>query len=401
VDQSARATDGLSVLAGRAEESIRGEFSARERGERILAATAGVSRLAATGGWLVTRLPGEPEPLRHPPLLILITVIAVESTVLGVACLRTGTIRPWWAAADAACVAAALYLASLAQVNGASAGLSPVYDLSVFSVLTIGLARWPLPAALGAAALLVVANLGTAVHAGQAAYPMWNAIPNSITYAGSTMVAWIVAKLARDTARTLDTHRAAAIHRAGALAREREQIRQGQALGAQLLSTLDELAATEGALDPGLRGQVQREAGWLRRVVDAGLPAEDGDLAAGLRALVAEKASTGLRVALMLPDDPPVLPPDRSAALIGATREALTNVGKHAGVAVATVRVTVASGGVEVVVIDEGHGYRADDGPSGTGQTHSIHRRISEVDGRAEVSSTVGHGTLVRLWVPS
>jgi signal transduction histidine kinase len=390
---------GPSVVAGRAEASIRGEFSARERGERILAATAGVSRLAATGGWLATRLLSEPEPLRHPPLVILITVIAVESTVLGVACLRTGTIRPWWAAADAACIATALYLASLAQVNGASAGTNPVYDLSVFSVLMIGLARWPLPAALSAAALLVVANLSIALHAGDAAYPMWNAIPNSITYPGSATVAWIVAKLVRDTARTLDTHRAAAIHRAGVLARERERVRQGQALGAQLLSTLDDLAVTEGALDSGLREQVRREAGWLRRVVDTGLPEEEGDLAAGLRALVAEKASTGLRVALTLPDEPPVLPPDRAAALIGAAREALTNVGKHAGVGAATVRVTVADGGVEVVVTDEGRGYQTGDGPGGTGQTHSIHQRLSEVDGRAEISSTAGRGTRVRLWV--
>jgi signal transduction histidine kinase len=87
-------------------------------------------------------------------------------------------------------------------------------------------------------------------------------------------------------------------------------------------------------------------------------------------------------------------------ALLGAVREALTNVAKHAGTDCVEVRARAVDGGVEVVVADAGRGYDPVRVPSGAGQRGSIVDRVAEAGGRTMVESAPGRGTRVRLWVP-
>jgi signal transduction histidine kinase len=91
-------------------------------------------------------------------------------------------------------------------------------------------------------------------------------------------------------------------------------------------------------------------------------------------------------------------PADVEDALVGATREALLNVLKHAGVSHAVVHAADLQGGVEIVVRDHGSGFEIDAGLRGFGLKESIRQRMHEVGGEVEITSRTGKGTRVRLW---
>lgn len=76
------------------------------------------------------------------------------------------------------------------------------------------------------------------------------------------------------------------------------------------------------------------------------------------------------------------------------------NALKHAGGPAATRVVAAAtSDTVTVTISDDGVGFDSTTAP-GFGIEHSIRRRITEAGGDAEIESTPGRGTVVRLQVP-
>ena len=94
----------------------------------------------------------------------------------------------------------------------------------------------------------------------------------------------------------------------------------------------------------------------------------------------------------------PRVPAVVAAALCHGTREALTNVVRHARVGEATVSVRREDGGVVVEVRDEGAGFD----PAGVsghhyGVTRSLVARMARTGGRAHVTSRPGRGTAVRM----
>lgn len=128
-----------------------------------------------------------------------------------------------------------------------------------------------------------------------------------------------------------------------------------------------------------------------------------GGLVGGLRALAGEFLRRGVHTELVtggLDRDPA---PPVAAALVGATREALANVAKHAGSGRAVVRAVSRPEGVEVTVRDHGRGFDpgAERGSFGFGIEQSMTRRMREVGGRAELWSAPGRGTRVTLWGPA
>jgi signal transduction histidine kinase len=88
-------------------------------------------------------------------------------------------------------------------------------------------------------------------------------------------------------------------------------------------------------------------------------------------------------------------------ALVAAAREACVNAATHSGVATLSLYVEVGDDGVELFVRDRGRGFdpatRADDRH---GIAQSIVGRVERAGGAAEVVSSPGHGTEVRLRVP-
>lgn len=123
----------------------------------------------------------------------------------------------------------------------------------------------------------------------------------------------------------------------------------------------------------------------------------------GLVALGTELARDGLRLRLDASDEvdgDDGLTPQRRAALLAATREALRNVLKHSGVAEALVRVWGEPDGLTVVVRDFGVGFDPRAHRPGFGLSESIAARMAEVGGTTGVGSRAGNGTSVTLWVP-
>jgi signal transduction histidine kinase len=86
-----------------------------------------------------------------------------------------------------------------------------------------------------------------------------------------------------------------------------------------------------------------------------------------------------------------------AAALVGAVREALNNVHKHAKASRVLVRCETTEAGARVVVSDDGVGVDLAHAVAGIGLRHSIVERMVNSGGCATVASRPGHGTLVTL----
>ncbi|MEM8705413.1 MAG: ATP-binding protein, partial [Actinomycetota bacterium] len=88
-------------------------------------------------------------------------------------------------------------------------------------------------------------------------------------------------------------------------------------------------------------------------------------------------------------------------ALVGAVGEAATNAAKWSGCPSVSVFVEVADGELEAFVRDTGVGFDPDDiAEDRLGVRESILGRMERVGGTAEIVSTPGEGTEVRLAVP-
>ena len=86
-----------------------------------------------------------------------------------------------------------------------------------------------------------------------------------------------------------------------------------------------------------------------------------------------------------------------AAALVGAVREALNNVHKHAKASRVVVCCQTSEAGARVVVSDDGVGVDLAHATAGIGLRHSIVERMASTGGQATVASEPGHGTLVTL----
>jgi signal transduction histidine kinase len=86
-----------------------------------------------------------------------------------------------------------------------------------------------------------------------------------------------------------------------------------------------------------------------------------------------------------------------AAALVGAVREALNNVHKHANASCVVVRCETSEAGARIVVSDDGVGVDLAHAVAGIGLRHSIIDRMTISGGHASVASEPGNGTLVTL----
>ena len=86
-----------------------------------------------------------------------------------------------------------------------------------------------------------------------------------------------------------------------------------------------------------------------------------------------------------------------AAALVGAVREALNNVHKHAKASRVIVRCETSEAGARVIVSDDGVGVDLAHATAGIGLRHSIVERMASNGGQATVASGPGHGMLVTL----
>jgi signal transduction histidine kinase len=150
------------------------------------------------------------------------------------------------------------------------------------------------------------------------------------------------------------------------------------------------------------------EADTVRRIADdaavelrgnllrLGAP-EPCELVAGLQQVVSAAQRRGTVEVEMVTDLNGSVYGAEAAALVGAVREALNNVHKHARASRVVVRCETSEAGARVVVSDDGVGVDLAHAVAGIGLRHSIVERMAATGGQALVTSEPGRGTLVTL----
>jgi hypothetical protein len=329
----------------------------------------------------------------------LVGVAALETAGFAAVCWRSRTVPRWAAAIDFIVTAAIMWPGALVFPQEHQAGLGPTYTYLIVSIVATGLAPWPPLVAVGAGAIAGAAAFGGVLDV--TAPPDRSGVPDAATPVTILLLAWVIAASLRAAARQVDDRRHRTAGTAARIARERERARQADALRKQLVAVMDHLADGAVVRDPKVVGWLRSEATWLRDHVTTGSPETSIRLLAGLHALVTERSPTGPVVHMDLPVGEPPLSVARVHALLGAIREALTNVVKHSGVSEAAVRVESTADRVTVTVSDAGRGFDPRSVGSGIGLSHSISQRLAEAGGHASVESSPGGGTRVLLRVPT
>lgn len=153
------------------------------------------------------------------------------------------------------------------------------------------------------------------------------------------------------------------------------------------------LATGEQAL-----GEMRRLLGMLREDGERGTLAPQPSIQ-HLTALVEQVRSAGLEVELQVEGEPRPLPPGVDISAYRIVQEALINVVRHAGPAVARVLVDYRPEAVEVSVVDNGHG-----GPDPTPGGHGIigiSERVALIGGTLAVGPNPAGGFAVRALLPT
>ncbi|ADG77548.1 ATP-binding protein [Tsukamurella paurometabola] len=169
----------------------------------------------------------------------------------------------------------------------------------------------------------------------------------------------------------------------------------------QTLALIQKQSADGAAVKRLARSQERELREWLFGAAEA--PASS--LAAALKAAAADvEDSHGVAVNVITVGDvegAELGVDDRFTALLGAVKEAMVNAAKHSGCETMDTYAEVDADLVAVFVRDRGIGFDPDAVPSDRqGLAKSIRARVERRGGTAEVRSTPGRGTEIRLSVP-
>jgi hypothetical protein len=124
---------------------------------------------------------------------------------------------------------------------------------------------------------------------------------------------------------------------------------------------------------------------------------EPCELLSGLEQVVSAAQRRGTVGITMITDLNGSIYGAEAAALVGAVREALNNVHKHANASCVVVRCETSEAGARVVVSDDGVGVDLAHAVAGIGLRHSIIERMASTGGNASLMSAPGNGMLVTL----
>lgn len=186
-------------------------------------------------------------------------------------------------------------------------------------------------------------------------------------------------------------------------ARDEERRQQFKVLHDNVLHTLESIA--RGELDlhvTEVRAKCMRDADYLRGLITGGVDSIPTDLGVALAGMGRDRSALGLRINQQFDSLPKQIPEHVTAALVGAAREALNNMAKHAHTSEAWLSAYGdGDGGVTVTVVDQGKGFDPNGKSNGLGLMRSVKHRMLEVGGAVRIDSAPGEGTSVELtWAP-
>ena len=338
-----------------------------------LAATAAVS-----GAWLAAA----------------VVTLSAWSVFFAVRVGRRGVTGPL-VLADAAVIVALIVVHHLvvpaALISAGTTWMLPLASTAIYiSQLCI-----PPPAGLPVAAVVIAAYVTTVAHPADALYLVFQALATA-----ALMV------LVRRGGRNAD----AAIGRQLRLeqdlqveaARQADQREQDRRLHDTILSTLTMVAS--GALNmpsPVLAAQASRDLQVLHSWPTLPEPGPQDAVALPDRLTAVAAGAAPLRVSTSFLSATKTVPATAADRIADCAAEALRNVARHAGTGTAELRVRDRDGQVVVEIIDQGRGFDVRSVPrSRRGITESIHGRMAEIGGTAEISGVPGAGTTVTLRWP-
>ena len=164
----------------------------------------------------------------------------------------------------------------------------------------------------------------------------------------------------------------------------------------QTLALIQKNAGDQVAVARLARAQERDLRSWLY----AGESTDERTVASALRGIAADvEDSHAVSVDVVTVGDCDF--DERLRPVVAATREAMTNAAKHAGTGHVDVYVEVTPAAVDVFVRDRGKGFDPEATPADRyGVRNSIIDRMNRHGGSADVRSTVGSGTEVRLHLP-
>ena len=344
-----------------------------------LAATAAVS-----GAWLAAAL----------------VTLSAWSAFFAVRVARRGVTGPL-VLADAAVIVALIAVHHLVVpatlISAGTTWMLPLASTAIYiSQLSI-----PPPAGLPVAAAVIAAYVITVAHPTGALYLVFQALATAalmvlVRRGGRNADAAIARQLQLEQDRKVEA------------ARRADQREQDRALHDTILSTLTMVASgAVGMSSPVLAAQAGRDLQVLHSwptLPELGPPGAAGAAGAAvlpdrLAAVAADAAP--LRVSTSFFSATKTVPATAVDRIADCAAEALRNVARHAGTGTAELRVSDRNGQVVVEIIDQGRGFDARAVPrSRRGISESIHGRMAEIGGTAEISGTPGTGTTVTLRWP-
>lgn len=255
---------------------------------------------------------------------------------------------------------------------------------------------WPVLAA-ATAVIIAVHYLGTTI-----ADPGGWLVSKAVVAwtAAEAALSWALYRFVRRSARTADeiVERGEELRRTAAVAAARRADEREYLAALHDTASVTLLMIGNGVLEqrePWLAEQARRDLREIGRS-DAAQHGEL-DLVELLRGVAGQ---VPLRVSWQGPDALP-LPAVDAVSLSRGTREALTNIVRHAGVDQAEVRVRRDAATVTVEIVDEGKGFDPARVASGRyGVTRSLKERMARRGGAAHLLSSPGQGTTVTLSCP-
>ena len=236
-------------------------------------------------------------------------------------------------------------------------------------------------------------------------------------------MAWAVEQRTDDLRQMMESLRALAARLESVREEERTRISReihdelGQTLtGVRMdLDRLEERVAAMPSLTDGERAAIDAKIASVRRLADSGLDTARRisrqlrpsvldvlGLRAGIEWQLEEfQARTKIGTELLAPDTLGDVGDAASIALFRILQESLTNVMRHAGATMVTVRVERDGGSIVMEVMDNGKGFEQPDRayPISLGLL-GMRERATTLGGLTTVTSTVGRGTTVHVTVP-
>jgi len=304
-------------------------------------------------------------------------------------------LRSWaWLAADLAVAAWTILGPARLGVTESFVGGYP------FSAVTLAVWTRGLAGGLVAAGVLSVATLGRLQGAGTS---IPQAVANVVFYlATAAILDWSIGVLRRNEERRREAEVALAAERVERI-RSQERAETAAHLHDSVLQTLaliQRRSADRTEVSALARRQERELRDWLQGGVGAPTAGPAATLAEALARVVEEvERRYRLTVELVVVGDAPL--GEHIEALVAATREALVNAAKHAGVEhVSVYAESAVEGQCRVFVRDRGIGFDPDAVKDDRqGIRESIHGRLARHQGQATVRSSPGSGTEVTMEV--